>query len=168
MLILFKKQGEMNYTVGISEMRVSNQNDDVIVTYSLGSCLGVTIYDPVARIGGMIHCMLPMSKLDLQKARSFPCMFVDTGVPLLFNEAYVLGAKKERIIVKVAGCSQILDDKGLFNIGERNYMTLRKLLWKNGILINTEDIGGTESRTIYLELSTGRVIIKSRDKKVEI
>jgi chemotaxis protein CheD len=158
----------MNYTVGISEMRVSNQNDDVLVTYSLGSCLGVTIYDPVSRVGGMIHCMLPMSKLDSQKANSFPCMFVDTGVPLLFNEAYRLGAKKEQIIVKVAGCSQILDDKGLFNIGERNYMTLRKLLWKNGILINKEDIGGTEPRTLYLELATGRVTIKSRDKKIEI
>ena len=108
----------MNHTVGISEMRVSNQTDDVLVTYSLGSCVGITIYEPVSHTGGMIHCMLSMSKLDLQKARSFPCMFVDTGVPLLFNEAYKFGAHKERIVVKVAGCSQILDDKGLFNIGE--------------------------------------------------
>jgi len=158
----------MNYTIGISEMRISNQNGDILVTYSLGSCIGVTIYDPVSQVGGMIHCMLPMSKLDLQKARSFPCMFVDTGVPLLFSEAYRLGAQKERIIVKVAGCSQILDDKGLFNIGERNYMTLRKLLWKNSILINSEDIGGTGSRTLYLELATGRLIVKHRDNKIEI
>jgi len=158
----------MNYTIGISEMRILNQTDDVLVTYSLGSCIGVTIYDPVSRTGGMIHCMLPMSKLDIQKARSFPCMFVDTGIPLLFSEAYKFGAQKERIIVKVAGCSQILDDKGLFNIGERNYMTLRKLLWKNSILISAEDIGGNDSRTLYLELATGRVIIKSRDRKTEI
>ncbi|HGE69216.1 TPA: chemotaxis protein CheD [Candidatus Poribacteria bacterium] len=158
----------MNYTIGISEMRVSNQPDDVLVTYSLGSCIGVTIYDPVARVGGMIHCMLPNSKIDIQKAQSFPCMFVDTGVPLLFNEAYRLGAQKNRIIVKVAGCSQILDDKGFFNIGERNYMTLRKLLWKNSVLITAEDIGGNDSRTLYLEIINGRVTVKSRDKRIEL
>ncbi len=158
----------MNYTIGISEMRVSNQPDDVLVTYSLGSCIGVTIYDPIVHVGGMIHCMLPNSKLDPQKAKSFPYMFVDTGVPLLFNEAYKLGAKKDRIIVKVAGCSQILDDKGLFNIGERNYMTLRKLLWKNSLLITAEDVGGNDSRTLYLEIINGRVTVKSRDRKIEL
>jgi chemotaxis protein CheD len=158
----------MKYTIGISEMRVSNQFDDVLITYSLGSCIGVTIYDPVEHIGGMIHCMLPTSKVDAQKARSFPCMFVDTGVPLLFNEAYKLGAKKERIIIRVAGCSQILDDKGLFNIGERNYITLRKLLWKNSLLINSEDVGGNDSRTLYLEIDTGKVIVKSLDRNIEL
>lgn len=158
----------MNYTIGISEMRVSNQPDDVLITYSLGSCIGVAIYDPIARVGGMIHCMLPNSKIDPQKARSFPCMFVDTGIPLLFNEAYRLGAQKDRIIVKVAGCSQILNDRGLFNIGERNYITLRKLLWKNSILITAEDIGGCDSRTLYLELINGRVTVKSRDKRIEL
>lgn len=158
----------MNYTIGISEMRVSNQSEDILITYSLGSCIGVTIYDPISRVGGMIHCMLPDSKLDPQKARSFPCMFVDTGIPSLFNEAYRLGAQKERIIVKVAGCSQILDDKNLFNIGERNYMTLRKLLWKNSVLINAEDVGGNDSRTLYLDVTSGRVTVKSRDRKIEL
>jgi chemotaxis protein CheD len=158
----------MNYTIGISEMRISNQSEDVLITYSLGSCIGVTIYDPASHVGGMIHCMLPNSKIDPQKARSFPCMFVDTGVPLLFSEAYRLGARKERIIVKVAGCSQILDDKGLFNIGERNYMVLRKLLWKNSVLINAEDVGGNNSRTIYLDVTSGLVTVKSRDRKMEL
>ncbi|MGQ9610292.1 MAG: chemotaxis protein CheD [bacterium] len=158
----------MNYTIGISEMRVSDSPEDILVTYSLGSCLGVTIYDPVAKVGGMIHCMLPLSKLDPQKARSFPCMFVDTGVPLLFNEAYRIGAQKSRIIVKVAGCSQILDEKGLFNIGERNYAVLRKLLWKNNILISAEDIGGVESRTMFLELGNGKVYIKTNNGRREL
>ncbi len=158
----------MNYTIGISEMRVTDHNEDILVTYSLGSCLGVAIYDPVVKVGGMIHCMLPLSKLDPQKARSFPCMFVDTGIPLLFNEAYRLGAQKNRIIVKVAGCSQILDEKGLFNIGERNYAVLRKLLWKNNILINAEDIGGMESRTMFLEIDSGKVFIKTNNGKREL
>lgn len=158
----------MNYTIGMSEMRVSDSPEDILVTYSLGSCLGVTIYDPVAKVGGMIHCMLPLSKLDPQKARSFPCMFVDTGVPLLFNEAYRIGAQKSRIIVKIAGCSKILDEKGLFNIGERNYAVLRKLLWKNNILISAEDIGGIESRTMFLELGSGKVYIKTNNGRREL
>ncbi len=158
----------MNYTIGISEMRVTDCTEDILVTYSLGSCLGVTIYDPIAKVGGMIHCMLPLSKLDQQKARSFPCMFVDTGIPLLFNEAYRLGAQKNRIIVKVAGCSQILDEKGLFNIGERNYTVLRKLLWKNNILISAEDIGGMESRTMFLEMDSGKVFIKTSNGRREL
>ncbi len=158
----------MNYTIGISEMRVSDSAEDILVTYSLGSCLGVTIYDPVVRVGGMIHCMLPLSKLDPQKARSFPCMFVDTGIPLLFNEAYRLGAQKNRIIVKIAGCSQILDENGLFNIGERNYAVCRKLLWKNNILISAEDIGGMESRTMFLEMDSGKVYIKTSNGKREL
>ncbi len=94
-------------------------------------------------------------------------MFVDTGVPLLFSEAYRLGAQKDRIIVKVAGCSQILDDK-MFNIGERNYMILRKLLWKNSVLINAENVGGNDSRTLYLDVTSGLVTVKSRDRKMEL
>ncbi len=158
----------MNNAVGISELKVSNQVGEILVTYSLGSCLGVTVYDPVARIGGMIHCMLPLSKIDLQKAQRSPAMFVDTGVPALFEAAYRLGAEKKRMIVKVAGASQILDDKGTFKIGERNYTLLRKMLWQNNVLIAAEDVGGSASRTMYLEIDTGSVTIKSRGIKTEL
>ena len=158
----------MDYTVGISEMMVSNRSGDILVTYSLGSCLGITVYDPVAHVGGMIHCMLPLSRIDIQKAQKSPAMFVDTGVPALFEEAYRLGAQKSRMIVKVAGGAQILDEKGAFNIGQRNYAVLRKILWKNNVLIAAEDVGGSVPRTMYLEIDTGRVIIRSRGKKVEL
>jgi len=87
-------------------------------------------------------------------------MFADTGIPILFKEAYRYGAVKSRIVVKVAGGSQILDDTGFFNIGKRNYMALRKILWKNNILIKAEDIGGQVSRTVRLEISTGKVWLK--------
>jgi chemotaxis protein CheD len=87
-------------------------------------------------------------------------MFADTGIPLLFKEAYRYGATKSRMIVKVAGGSQILDDSGFFNIGKRNYMALRKILWKNNILIKAEDIGGQVSRTVRLDLASGKVWVK--------
>ncbi len=158
----------MKNIVGISEMKVADQEDDVLVTYSLGSCLGVTIYDPQIRVGGMIHCMLPLSKIDLQKAQRSPAMFVDTGIPALFEAAYRLGARKDRIVLKVAGASRILDEKGTFKIGDRNYATLRKILWRNNVLITAENIGGNIPRTMYLEIRTGRVTIKSRGENTEL
>ena len=150
----------MNHTVGISDMKLSNRTEDMLVTYALGSCVGVSIFDPVAGVGGLIHCMLPLSKIDRDKAAANPCMFVDTGIPKLFLDAYRLGAQKDRMVVKVAGGSQIHDDQGRFRIGERNYATLRKILWKNNVLIGGEDIGGSISRTVYLEMDTGRTLLK--------
>ena len=155
-------------TVGISEMAVSGSPDDLIVTYSLGSCLGVTFFDPVARIGGMIHCMLPLSSVDAQKAASSPCMFIDTGVPKLLNTMFEKGCRKNNIVTKIAGASSVLDNKGLFRIGERNYAVFRKILWKNGMLIASEDIGGQISRTLRLEIGTGRVTVKSSGQEVEL
>ena len=150
--------------VGISDMKISKSPEEALITYSLGSCLGVIIYDPVARIAGMLHSMLPLSKLDPQKAKVSPFMFVDTGVPLLFKEAYALGAHKKDIIVKAVGCSSLLDEKGFFKIGERNFTVLRKLLWKNNILIEKQDIGGSQSRTASINVGNGEVQIKSSGK----
>jgi chemotaxis protein CheD len=147
-------------TVDISDMKLSHNLEEVLVTYALGSCLGVAIYDPVARVAGLIHCMLPHSKIDPAKAQANPFMFVDTGIPALFERAYGLGARKERVIVKAAGCAQILDDQGHFKIGERNYTMLRKILWKNNVLIQHEDVGGSCSRTMYLQVATGRVSLR--------
>lgn len=158
----------MLVTVGISEMRVSRDPQDVIVTYSLGSCVGLTVFDPVAHIGGMVHCMLPLSKIDPAKAQATPCMFTDTGVPALLQAVLDLGAQKKRLVAKVAGASRLLDEKGTFNIGERNYTVLRKVLWKNDILIAAEDVGGTIPRTLYLYLDSGRVAIKSRGTETEL
>jgi chemotaxis protein CheD len=146
-------------------MKVSNDPKEVLITYSLGSCLGVVVYDPLNCVAGLLHSMLPLSKLDPQKAQISPCMFVDTGVPLLFQEAYRLGAEKKNIIVKATGCSSLLDEKGFFKIGERNFTVLRKLLWKNNILIEKQDIGGAQSRTLSIRVNSGEVKIKSAGKE---
>ncbi len=95
-------------------------------------------------------------------------MFVDTAIPMLFETAYRLGARKERIILKVAGASRILDEKGTFKIGDRNYATLRKILWKNNILIAAQDVGGAIPRTVYFEIGTGRVTVRSRGENTEL
>jgi chemotaxis protein CheD len=151
----------MKIIVGIADMHVTNDPEATLITYSLGSCIGVTIYDPTVQVGGLLHFMLPDSKIDVQKSQKNPWMFADTGVPNFFNEAFKLGAEKKRMRVKVAGGSQILDDSGYFNIGKRNYMVLRKIFWMNNILIHSEDVGGNVNRMLSIELSSGKVWVKT-------
>jgi chemotaxis protein CheD len=146
--------------VGVADMVASNDSSAELVTYSLGSCLGITIYDPVKKIGGLLHIMLPDSKIDAAKAVSAPFMFVDTGVPRLFQAVYHLGAERNRLVVKVAGGSHLLDQNGVFNIGERNHQAFAALLARNGFPITARDVGGLSSRTLRLDLTTGNVTIK--------
>ena len=150
----------MNLIVGVSDMKVSNDLDTTLVTYSLGSCIGIAIYDEVARIGGLLHFMLPESSLDPEKARKNPFMFADTGIPTLFKSAYKLGAKKQRMRVIVAGGAQVLDQSGFFNIGKRNDMAVRKMFHKNNVIIDYRDIGGNVNRTIKLAVENGDVWLK--------
>jgi len=150
----------MQVVVGVADMKVSNRQGEVLVTHALGSCIGVAIYDPAAKVGGILHFMLPDSNLDAGKAQDQPNMFADTGLPLLFRECYRLGAQKSRLRVKVAGGSQVLGNREFFQIGRRNYAALRKIFLKNNVLIDNEDVGGTKARTLFLEIATGNVWIK--------
>jgi chemotaxis protein CheD len=149
--------------VGIADVKVSNNLEDVLVTYALGSCIAVILYDPVAKAGGLLHYMLPDSSLDAHKAQENPAMFADTGIPLLFKSCYKLGAEKRRIIVKIAGGARILDDSNYFRIGEKNIMALRKMFWKNNILIDKEDTGKNYNRTVRLDIASGLAQVKGRE-----
>jgi chemotaxis protein CheD len=151
----------MDIVVGIADLKVSNLTGDTLVTHALGSCIGVAIYDPEARVGGLLHYMLPESSLDVVRARENPYMFADTGIPLLFRECYSLGARKQRLKVKVAGGSQVLGGQEHFQIGRRNYAALRRLLFKNNVLIDQEDVGGCKARTLYLDIASGRTWVKT-------
>ena len=144
------------------------RDGDILVTHALGSCLGLVVYDPVAKVGGLLHAMLPLSRINPQKAQTNPFMFVDTGVPALFKALYALGGQKKQMVVKAAGCGNPLGNNEMFKIGERNYMVLKKLLWKNDVLLATEDVGGTGSRTIHFGLSGGQTIISGNGQKWEL
>ena len=146
--------------IGVADMAVSKMPGELLITYSLGSCIAVIIYDPVVKVGGMLHYMLPESSIDLEKAQKNPYMFADTGIIRLFKSSYQLGARKEHMVVKTAGGAQMLDPNGLFNIGKRNYLAMRKILWKNNVAIAVEHVGGEVNRTVRLEVGTGRVILK--------
>ncbi len=151
----------MKKIVGISDMKVGTKPDDELVTYSLGSCIGVAIWDPTVRVGALLHYMLPDSTIDLQKAVQKPFMFADRAVPLMFKEVYKYGAEKGRLRVYVVGGAQVMDSSGMFNIGKRNAMIIRKMFWKNNVLVTKEEIGGSVNRTITLNVGTGRVLLKT-------
>lgn len=152
----------MQHTVGVADMKLSGREEDQIITHALGSCLGITIYDPVSKVGGMLHVMLPISTIDATKAAANPYMFVDTGVPRLFIECYKLGAQKQRCVIKVAGGAYTRgnEENDYFQIGKRNFTMLRKIFWKNGVLIKGHDVGGCVSRTMTLKIDSGEVGVK--------
>jgi len=142
--------------VGIGDALVSGDPDSVLVTYALGSCVAIAIHDPVVQVGGLLHFMLPESKGFASNGAAMPFKYADTGIPMLFHEAYRLGAEKSRMVVCVAGGAQVLDDSGVFNIGKRNLVAMRKILWRAGVMIKSEAVGGAVSRTVRLEVGTGK------------
>jgi chemotaxis protein CheD len=154
--------------VDIADMKISNDPSARLITYSLGSCLGVSVFDAVHRVGGMAHFMLPLSSIDPEKAAGMPFMFVDTGLQLFLNKMIDAGAEKKNFIIKAAGGSQMLDEKKVFNIGDRNVTVMRKLLWKNNILIKASDVGGSLSRTMSLMMDSGSTILKINGKDAEL
>ena len=143
-------------------MKVSADRGDTLITYALGSCLAIMIHDPEAGVGGLLHVMLPLSTINPAKAEENPYMFIDTGVPRLFIECYKAGARKERLVVKVAGgaCTSGNQADDYLQIGKRNFLMLKKLLWKNGVVMKAQDVGGVRSRTVSLDIGTGQVRLK--------
>jgi chemotaxis protein CheD len=149
-------------------MRISRTPGEVLVTYSLGSCVALSLFDPSIGAAGLIHCMLPQSSIDPVKAKEKPAMFVDLGVPALLDAMLAMGARRRSLVAKAAGGANVFDDRGMFRIGERNHATLRRILWKNDILIAAEQIGGSKARTMYVSVATGRVVVRSGSEQVEL
>ena len=150
--------------VNISDMKLSDDPEDVIVTYSLGSCLGVTAYDPQAKIGGLVHCLLPTDASAKEKSRVNPFMFVNTGVTAMVRQLIKKGANRDRLIFKAAGGANMRDDT-LFRTGERNMDALQRLLDKNNVQLTASDVGDTIPRTMFLFLEDGDVVVRSFGKE---
>ena len=155
-------------TVDIGDYKISKISGDIVKTYALGSCIALIVYDRVMKIGGMIHCALPDSNVDLEKAKAKPAYFVDTGLPILFNQMKDEGAFIKNCYIKIAGGANIMDPKGVFDIGKRNVLAAKKWLWKYTLGPIAEDIGGDISRTVSLIIDTGEVIIQNKTDQWKI
>jgi chemotaxis protein CheD len=154
--------------VGVADCRVGYEPEQVLATFALGSCIGLSVYDPSAAVGGMLHYMLPDSAIDPARGRANPYMFADTGIPKLVEQVCGRGANRRRLIAHAAGGASMMDPQAVFDIGKRNYLALRKMLWKAGILLAGESVGGSNSRTIRLEIGSGRLWLQENGKQKEL
>jgi chemotaxis protein CheD len=157
--------------VGIGEFAVSNVPEETLTTVALGSCVAVCLWEPHARVAGLLHFLLPDSSLNQARAQREPAVFADTGIAQLFHAAYALGAQKPRCQVRLVGGAEIGGHKpaggdGVFNVGRRNVIAARGILWRNGVLVEGEDIGGTLPRTLTMSAVDGRVTIKTDGRVV--
>src|SRR5262245_34875401 len=141
----------------MADCRVATVPGQVLATFALGSCIGLSVYDPRARVGGLLHYMLPDSTIDPARGRENPFMFADTGIPLLIEIVCAKGASKRGLVAHAAGGASIMDPNNVFDIGKRNHQALRKILWKAGVLLSSEAVGGGNSRTVRLEIGTGNL-----------
>jgi len=153
-----------NRTVGIGEWAVSSNPADIIKTYALGSCVAVCIYDSKLRVAGMIHIALPDSVVDVEKGKTLPGYFADTGLPLMIEEMKKMGVLRAHLWVKLAGGSSIMDSVGMFDIGKRNILAVKKQLWRSSLGPIAEDVGGMISRTVSLAVSTGETTLSSGNR----
>lgn len=149
--------------VGIGEFAVSDEAADTIVTHALGSCIAVCIWDQAAVVGGLLHFLLPDSAVNLERARTQPATFANTGLPLFFQAAYSLGLDKKRCRVRLVGGAEIggLGGTNSLNVGKRNLLAARNILWRNGLLIEAEATGGSIPRSVALHLGDGKIDVTS-------
>jgi len=153
--------------IGIGEFAITTSSDAEIVTHALGSCVGVCLWDPVTHVAGMLHFLLPEAKLNPERAAKQPATFADSGIPLLFQAAYRAGAVKSRLRVQLRGGAAITGGPGGLDVGRRNGLVAKKLLWQNGVLVKKESLGGTDSRTVSLCAADGRVLVTRGREVVE-
>jgi chemotaxis protein CheD len=148
--------------VGIGEYAVSRNPDQTIKTMALGSCVGVMTHDRVSGCSGLLHIALPESKINVQRAEAKPGTFADTGIPSLLREMRRGGWDgKTRLAVRLAGGASIMDPNATFNIGKRNILAVKKILWAFKLGPIAENLGGEISRTVTIEVSSGKVFLSS-------
>lgn len=154
--------------VGVGEFAVSRDPDEVIKTFALGSCVAVIFLHRPTRTVGMIHVALPESNISPEIVRDRPGYFADTGIPAILKkmaESAKQGVSlSQGMVVKIAGGANVMDTNNTFNIGKRNVLSLKKILWPLGMGPVAEDIGGSISRTVSVSVGTGKVVLSSPAK----
>ncbi|RKD24257.1 chemotaxis protein CheD [Ammoniphilus oxalaticus] len=154
--------------VGMADLNVA-RSPDKIRTIGLGSCVGITLYDHVAKIGGMAHIMLPSA--SLVKEGLNPAKFADTAIPVLIDRLVRMGVDRRRLIAKIAGGAQMFPFAGasdIMRIGPRNVEACKQALKNAGIPLHAEDTGGNWGRTLEMDCMTGKLEVKSFNRGVKL
>lgn len=154
--------------VGIADYKIT-VSPHRLITLGLGSCVGISMYDPKIKIGGLLHIMLPDSTQF--KNVTNPAKFADLGLPLMLNEMRRQGGSPGRITAKLVGGAQMFtgfDEKLALNIGERNTEMARKVLRDLGVRIVAEETGGNKGRTMIFDTASGKVIIRTLGRSIKV
>lgn len=146
-------------TVGIADMKIA-RGSGVLITYALGSCIGLCFQDPGLRLAALLHIMLPV---NMEAGRRNVFKYADTGIRETVRQMMTAGALKTRITVKIAGGAKMFEVSGgsLGNIGQRNIESVHTILKREGIRLIAEDVGGTVARTLLFDTATGQGCIRS-------
>jgi chemotaxis protein CheD len=153
--------------VSVGELCVSSNTAESLVSYGLGSCIAVLIYHEPLRIGGMAHVQLPSSKHCSNSAERMWAA-ADRAIPELLRRAEALGAQRHRLRVGLVGGASVMDSSNYFQIGRKNHLAARQILWQFGVIIDAEAVGGAEWRTARLNISSGRVHIQTQSGTEEL
>jgi chemotaxis protein CheD len=145
--------------LGIGDLAV--QNGGEVVTHALGSCLGIIVQDPYRRIGGMAHAQFPNAHRLGARGAGRPGLAVDTALPELISQVTAAGGDRRRIHLAVAGGGNPTGAGGAFDIGAQNMTAFRRICWQLGLLVEIEDVGGRDPRTLTLEVETGGILVSS-------
>ncbi len=152
--------------VKIADLAVK-KDAGVLVTFGLGSCVGIALYDPKAKVGGLAHILLNDStKFIRPSVNSFnPAKFADTAIPFMIDEMVSLGAKKQNMVAKIAGGASLFNFKTESgNVGEKNIEAVKSVLKEKGIRIGFEQVGGCCGRTMRFFVENGEVTISTAGK----
>lgn len=154
--------------VAAGEYRTSTCGRDVLVTYGITSGVAISLYDPVTGIGGLLHASFPSAEADPLRAKVSPALFVDTGLECLIRDLVAAGARKERLIARIAGgANHSPEDRHLYR-GEQNFTMVRAALMKHSIPIEGHQVGSTKKLTMVFYLSTGRTCLRGNRKEEEL
>src|SRR5262245_60468575 len=140
---------EKDIVIGVGEHKVCSEPAAILATYALGSCLGITVYDRDSRIGGILHAMLPTSRVG-DKTR--PAMFVDTGLEALLTDMKSKGPDIQKLEFKIFGGARVMQADRYFRIGDKNVEIVKNIFQQNQIACTVWEVGGNSNRTIKLHL----------------
>lgn len=146
-------------TIGIADMKIA-KGQGTLVTYALGSCIGICLWDSLMKIGALVHIMLP---INMETGRTSPLKYADSGIRLTLSKMEQMGAKRNRIVAKIAGGAKMFNVPGtgsLGSIGQRNIESVHQVLRMEGIKLMCEDVGGSAARTLFFDVATGVGTVK--------
>ena len=149
---------ENKITIGIADMKMA-QGQDTLITYALGSCIGICLYDPLLKLGALIHIMLP---LNMEAGRKNTMKYADTGIRETIKMMEAKGASRARMTAKIAGGAKMFEVSAgsIGNIGQRNIESVHLNLRKEGIRLLKEDVGGSIARTLSFDVATGTAVVR--------